>query len=59
MANSKEIIQLLEKNGWKHVRTQGSHWILKKNGISIPVQHPRKDVPIGTYHAILKQAGLK
>ncbi|MDR2879380.1 MAG: type II toxin-antitoxin system HicA family toxin [Fusobacteriales bacterium] len=59
MATSKEIIQLLETNGWVHVRTKGSHWVFKKEGESIPVQHPRKDVPKGTLNSILKRAGLK
>ena len=59
MAKSKEVIQLLEDNGWEHVRTNGSHWMFKKDGNLVVVQHPRKDVPIGTYRSILKQAGLK
>ena len=57
--SSKELIQLLEKNGWVHVRTSGSHWIYKKGGRSIPVPHPKKDIPVGTCKTIKKQAGLK
>lgn len=43
------------------VRTKGSHHHFKhqhKKGI-VTVPHPKKDVPIGTVKAILKQAGLK
>ena len=58
--NSREIIKLLEKDGWKHVRTTGSHWHFRhkdKTG-TITVPHPKKDLAIGTFRSILKQAGL-
>jgi len=56
--NSKELINLLKENGWEYVRTRGSHSIFKKNGVSLPVPHPKKDLPIGTVRSILKVAGL-
>lgn len=46
---------------WELVRTKGSHHHFKhqqhKGIVTIP--HPKKDIPIGTVNAILKQAGLK
>lgn len=59
--NSREVIKLLKKNGWKKVGSSGSHQHFKhpsKKG-KVTVPHPRKDFPIKTLNSILKQAGLK
>jgi len=56
----KELIKLLEKEGFIFVRQSGSHAIFRKSGfklIVVPI-HSR-DVPIGTLNSILKDAGLK
>lgn len=57
----KEVILLLEINGWRHVRTKGDHRIFKKIGspknICIPGKDG-KDLAEGTYRRILKDAGL-
>lgn len=61
MTSSREIIELLKKDGWKLHRTKGSHHHFKhptKPG-AVTVPHPEKDLPIGTIKSILKQAGLK
>jgi predicted RNA binding protein YcfA (HicA-like mRNA interferase family) len=59
---SKEVIKLLEKNGWSEARQNGSHKIFRHtenpNNVSVPV-HSGKDIPIGTLKSILKIAGLK
>jgi predicted RNA binding protein YcfA (HicA-like mRNA interferase family) len=59
---SKEVIKLLEKNGWSEARQTGSHKVFKHlenpNNIAVPV-HSGKDIPIGTLKNILKTAGLK
>jgi predicted RNA binding protein YcfA (HicA-like mRNA interferase family) len=60
--NGKELIKILEKNGFKHVRTTGSHHIMWKEGVerSIPVPvHSSHDIGKGLANKILKQAGLK
>lgn len=57
--NSTEIIKRLEREGWKHVRTSGSHYQFKhpqKKG-TVTVPHPRKNIPTGTLKSIYKQAG--
>lgn len=58
----RELISLIESDGWTLVRTKGSHR---------QFQHPTKpgtvtvagkvgiDVPPGTLSSVLKQAGLK
>jgi predicted RNA binding protein YcfA (HicA-like mRNA interferase family) len=59
---AKELIQILEKEGWRVVRQKGSHIQLKKDGvielITIP-DHGKQDVSIGVYNKVLKIAGLK
>ena len=59
--NSADVIRMLKADGWRHIRTTGSHWHFKhpeKLGI-VTVPHPKRDVPKGTLNSILKQAGLK
>lgn len=55
----KDLLKLLKKNGWRVVRIQGSHRILKKGDKleSLPIHG--KDVPTGLLNAILKRTGLK
>jgi predicted RNA binding protein YcfA (HicA-like mRNA interferase family) len=59
---AREVIRLLQHDGWRHVRTRGSHR---------QFQHPERpgtvtvagklgiDIPPGTLNSILKSAGLK
>lgn len=57
--NSREIIKMLNDDGWELVRTNGSHHQFKhpqKDG-TVTVPHPRKDLPIRTVKSIYKQAG--
>lgn len=59
--DSRNIIKLLEKDGWYKVATVGSHNHFKhpdKKG-KVTVPHPKKDIPKKTCESILKQAGLK
>ena len=56
----KELIRLLEKNGWIAVRTKGSHCTLKKDGeqpVTVPAH--TKELAEGLLNAILKRTGLK
>jgi len=57
----REIIKLLESDGWVRIRTSGSHAIYKHEhrlGIVVVPIHTR-DLAKGTAAAILKQAGIK
>ena len=58
---SDEIIKRLKANGWKKVHQKGSHvqfkHALKPGKVTVP--HPKRDLPLGTAKAILKQAGLQ
>jgi len=56
------MIKLLESNGWRHVRTSGSHRQFQhsvKLGTVTVAGKLGVDVPIGTLNSILKQSGLK
>jgi predicted RNA binding protein YcfA (HicA-like mRNA interferase family) len=58
---SRELIRLLERDGWRLVGVKGSHHQFKhpaKPG-RVTVPHPRRDLPAGTLNSILKQAGLR
>jgi predicted RNA binding protein YcfA (HicA-like mRNA interferase family) len=53
---------MLERDGWQHKETKGSHHQYKhptKRGrVTVP-GHPGDDIAAGTLQSILKQAGLK
>jgi predicted RNA binding protein YcfA (HicA-like mRNA interferase family) len=60
--NGKDLKRLLEKSGFKHVRTSASHFIIWKEGMPRPIPvpvHGSKDIGKGLLNKILKQAGLK
>jgi predicted RNA binding protein YcfA (HicA-like mRNA interferase family) len=58
----KEIIKLVEQDGWYLVRTKGSHrqykHQIKMGLVTIPGKLSDELAP-GTLNSILKQAGLK
>ena len=58
----RELIRLIEADGWQLARTKGSHRQYKhstKAGLVTVPGKPNDEIAIGTYHNILKQAGLK
>ena len=57
----KELIKMLEEDGWYLSRVNGSHHIFNHNIKSGTIVVPchRKEVAIGTSNAILKKSGLK
>ncbi|AFZ45297.1 YcfA family protein [Halothece sp. PCC 7418] len=58
----KEIIRLIENDGWKLARTKGSHRQYKhptKRGLVTIPGKPNDDIAPGTENSILKQAGIK
>ena len=58
----RDLIRLVESDGWRQVRTTGSHRHFKHpskpNVVTIP-GHPGDDIPVGTLKSILKAAGLE
>ncbi len=58
----RDAIRLIEKDGWRLVRTKGSHRQFQHHAKAGTVTVAGKlgvDVPRGTLNSILKQAGLK
>lgn len=58
----KELIELLEQDGWRQVRMKGSYRQFRhpsKSGTLTVAGKPSVDMPAGTLNAILKHAGLK
>lgn len=58
----RDLIEMIEHDGWTLVRTKGSHRQFKhplKAGTVTVAGKPNLDVPPGTLSSILKQAGLK
>ena len=59
--NSKSLIKEVERNGWRRVRTKGSHVQFKHDDYPeiLTIPHPKKDLPIGTVKQIKKIAKLQ
>ena len=58
----KELLKMLEADGWDLSRTKGSHRQYKhasKSGTVTVAGKLSADVPKGTLSAILKQSGIK
>jgi len=58
----KDVIKVLEQDGWLQVRQRGSHRQFKhptKVGTVTVSGKPNVDLPPGTLNSVLKQAGLK
>ncbi len=57
-----DLVKLLEKNKFKIVKKKGSIRYYGKYGCHNLIRvdyHGSKEVPTGTYHSILKAAGIK
>ena len=56
---SREVIKVLEDNGFQIKRQSGTHIIMRNNGkiVVVPVHH--ETMPIGTLKSIERQAGIK
>ena len=58
----RDLIRKIESDGWRHVRTTGSHRHFKHDKKPHVVTVPGSladDVPIGTLKSILRAAGLE
>lgn len=59
--NSRNLIRMLERDGWVRERVSGDHYTFKhpKRELLITVTHPRRDLPIGLVRRIYKLAGWR
>ncbi|WP_309597634.1 type II toxin-antitoxin system HicA family toxin [Flavobacterium oreochromis] len=57
---SSEFHRKVLRNGWVHIRTDGSHYIYEKNGRTYPVPfHGAKELGKGLESKMTKEMGLK
>ena len=62
MPKVRDAIRRVEADGWRRVRTRGSHRQYKhpfKRGTVTIAGNANRDVASGTWNSILKQAGLE
>ena len=58
----RDLIRMIEDDGWCLMRTRGSHRQYKhpkKKGLVTISGKPNDDIAPGTLNSVLKQAGLK
>jgi predicted RNA binding protein YcfA (HicA-like mRNA interferase family) len=58
----RDIVVMLEEDGWTLARTRGSHRQYKhpqKSGVVTIAGKPGDDLAPGTLNSVLKQSGLK
>jgi predicted RNA binding protein YcfA (HicA-like mRNA interferase family) len=58
----RDLIALLQADGWQQVRQKGSHRQFRhayKPGTVTVAGSPNIDMPPGTLNSVMKQAGLK
>lgn len=59
--SSDYILKILKSKGFNIISQKGSHIKLRKLGqptVTVIVPAERKEMPVGTFRSILKQAGL-
>ena len=55
-----EVIAKLKAAGWLLSRIQGSHHVLTKGGVAVPVPvHGSRDLGVGLVAATQRQTGVK
>ncbi|MCH4200161.1 MAG: type II toxin-antitoxin system HicA family toxin [Clostridium tyrobutyricum] len=57
--SSREIIKILEKNGWYLKRIVGDHYQYTDGHRLATIRHPVKDLGIKNVKSIQKQTGIK
>ena len=59
--SSREVIKIIEANGWYEVRCEGSHHHFRhpQRAGTVTVPHPRKDLKPNTIRSIFQQAGIE
>ena len=58
--SGKDAIKALGRIGFEITHTKGSHFYMIRKGsglVCVPV-HANRDLPIGTFRSILRQAGI-
>ena len=56
--SSKHIIKILKKHGFVFISQKGSHKKFRKDSAIVIIPDPKKEIPMGTFFSILRQANL-
>lgn len=57
---SSEFHRKVRRNGWRHIRTEGSHYIYEKDGRIYPVPyHGAKEIGKGLEKKMTREMSLK
>ncbi|NOT30036.1 MAG: type II toxin-antitoxin system HicA family toxin [Planctomycetes bacterium] len=59
--NVREVVRMLEREGWRLVRQKGSHRQFKhpfRKGVVTIAGRDGGELPLGTLRSVLKQAGI-
>ena len=58
--HGKQVIKIQQAAGWSITRINGSHHMLKKGNVTVPVPvHGTQDLGIGLLKKIERQTGVK
>jgi predicted RNA binding protein YcfA (HicA-like mRNA interferase family) len=58
--NGKQVIAKLHAAGWTLKRVRGSHHLMQKNGVTVPIPvHGGADIGRGLLAALERQTGVK
>jgi len=61
LLSSRQVIKILENNGFVFISQNGSHMKFRKRGIknqTAIVPANKKEIPVGTLHSIIRQSSL-
>jgi len=58
LPSSKQIIKVLEAEGFVFISQKGSHVKYRREDKTVIVPSPKKEIPIGTFRSIVRQSGL-
>ena len=53
----REVIARLRREGWRERPGKGSHRVFSKGGVTVSVPTSSKELRLGTYRRIAKDAG--
>ena len=56
---SKEVLKILQKQGFEIKRQSGTHVIMRKENKTVVVPIHKETMPIGTLKSIERQSGIK
>jgi predicted RNA binding protein YcfA (HicA-like mRNA interferase family) len=57
--SSEQFLKIIKAHDFNFISKSGSHAKYRNTqGKTVIVQHPRKDIPIGTLRSMIRQSGL-